>query len=260
MATPHVAGLAAILKQEHPTWDGEHLKAAIANSAVPIAKATGFDAGTGRVDALAPSTETVLTDPTLDLGYLTWPHATLAPRSKDLTYTNLGDAPVTLALAVGTEDGSSAVPGVSPRRGPSDGPRRRAGLGPRHASTRRWSPKAPSRASSRRPSRAAGKTVRTFVAYYLEPERYDLTVQITPRSGTQEAAHQVSLLSYADYSFDQRELDAAPGQRTVTFRVPPGSYSATVVSYGQAADDSSEGVLDVRPFLDVHHEHERPGG
>ena len=52
MATPHVAGLAAILKQEHPTWDGEQLKSAIANSTVPIADATGFDAGTGRVDAL----------------------------------------------------------------------------------------------------------------------------------------------------------------------------------------------------------------
>ena len=53
MATPHVAGLAAILKQEHPDWDGEQLKSAIANSTVPVANATGFDAGTGRVDALA---------------------------------------------------------------------------------------------------------------------------------------------------------------------------------------------------------------
>ncbi len=29
MATPHVAGLAAILADEHPTWDGERIKAAI---------------------------------------------------------------------------------------------------------------------------------------------------------------------------------------------------------------------------------------
>ena len=60
MATPHVAGLAAILKQEHPTWDGEQLKSAIANSTVPVANATGFDAGTGRVDALEAIHQDVL--------------------------------------------------------------------------------------------------------------------------------------------------------------------------------------------------------
>ena len=254
MATPQVAGIAALLKQEHPTWSGALVKDAISSSAVTIDKAGAFDAGTGRVDAARAVAETVLTDPTLDLGYLTWPHATLAPRSKDLTYTNLGDAPVTLALTVGTEDGSSTVPGVTlgedhltiPAGGQASVP---VTLDPTVEPEGAFSGVVTATVEG-----GSGKTVRTFVAYYLEPERYDLTVQITPRSGTQEAAHQVSLLSYADYSFDQRELDAAPGQRTVTFRVPPGSYSATVVSYGQAADDSSEGVLDVRPFLDVHHD------
>ena len=52
MATPHVAGLAAMIKQEHPDWDGDQIKSVIANSAVPVAHASGFDAGTGRVDAL----------------------------------------------------------------------------------------------------------------------------------------------------------------------------------------------------------------
>ena len=79
MATPHVAGLAAILKQEHPTWDGEQLKSAIANSTVPVADATGFDAGTGRVDALAAIHQDVLAPGSLSLGSYAWPYSDLAP-------------------------------------------------------------------------------------------------------------------------------------------------------------------------------------
>ena len=98
MATPHVAGLAAILKGEHPTWDGEKLKAALANSTVPIADATGFDAGTGRIDALKAIHQTVFAPATLELGNYAWPYSDLSPSSKTLTYTNDGDAAVTLAL------------------------------------------------------------------------------------------------------------------------------------------------------------------
>ena len=60
MATPHVAGLAAMLKQHHPDWDGEQIKSVIANSTVPVADATGFDAGTGRVDAIEAIEQDVL--------------------------------------------------------------------------------------------------------------------------------------------------------------------------------------------------------
>ena len=81
MATPHVAGLAAILKQEHPTWDGEKLKSVIANSTVPVANATGFDAGTGRIDALAAVRQDVLAPASVSLG--AYAVAALGPRSHD---------------------------------------------------------------------------------------------------------------------------------------------------------------------------------
>ncbi|MFD3503571.1 S8 family serine peptidase [Streptomyces sp. NPDC058676] len=35
MATPHVAGAAAILAQQHPDWSGERLKAVLTGSARP---------------------------------------------------------------------------------------------------------------------------------------------------------------------------------------------------------------------------------
>ena len=94
MATPHVAGVAAILKQEHPAWDGEQLKAAIADSTVPVADATGFDAGTGRVDAAAAIHQTRRLGPVAQARLLSAGRsATSRRRSTPLTYTNLGASP-----------------------------------------------------------------------------------------------------------------------------------------------------------------------
>ena len=91
MATPHVAGLAAMIKQEHPGWDGEQIKSVIANSTVPVADATGFDAGTGRVDAMDAIGQDVLAPASLSLGSYAWPYSDLEPSSKALTYTNTGE-------------------------------------------------------------------------------------------------------------------------------------------------------------------------
>ena len=91
MATPHVAGLAAILKQEHPSWDGELLKDAVADSTVPVAGATAFEAGSGRVDAALAIADTIVTDPSLQLGFYPYPQSALVPTRTPLTYTNVGD-------------------------------------------------------------------------------------------------------------------------------------------------------------------------
>ena len=251
MATPHVAGIAAILKQEHPKWSGALIKSAVTSSAVSLDGVTASDTGVGRVDAGRAIDQTVLTQPSLDLGYFSWPHSSLAPRSIPLTYTNRGDSDVTLSLDVTSEDGSSAVPGVGLSADhitvPADGQATvNVTVDPTVETDGAYAGVVTGTSAA-----ADHQTVRTAVGYYLEPERYTLKVVIKPRAGTQVASHVLSLLGFSDYSYDQRELDSAKGQRTVSFRLPPGMYSTTLTSFGQAADDSSEGVLDVRPQVEL---------
>ncbi len=58
MAAPHIAGAAALIKQQHPEWTPEQVKAALMNTAKPIFDKEGETypphvQGTGRVDLVA---------------------------------------------------------------------------------------------------------------------------------------------------------------------------------------------------------------
>lgn len=101
MATPHVAGVAALLAQRHPDWTGDRLKAVLSASAAPAPGLTAFDQGSGRVDVPAALETTIVSEPTgLGLGTVAWPHDDDEPVARELTYRNLGDGDVTLSLAV----------------------------------------------------------------------------------------------------------------------------------------------------------------
>ena len=101
MATPHVAGAAALIKQQHPTWTGARIKAALVASAKPNPALTAYDQGAGRVDLTRAITQTVTTEPAnVGLGLQQWPHDDDVPVTKDVTYRNAGTAPVTLDLAL----------------------------------------------------------------------------------------------------------------------------------------------------------------
>lgn len=69
MATPHVAGAAALLKQRHPTWTPRQIKAALIATAKPVTnlartKRYGLmDAGAGRIDIAAAAQLKALVDP-----------------------------------------------------------------------------------------------------------------------------------------------------------------------------------------------------
>ena len=55
MAAPHIAGVAALIKEAHPGWDPVHVKSAMMNTAVDLADAHSAQIplqGAGRVDAL----------------------------------------------------------------------------------------------------------------------------------------------------------------------------------------------------------------
>ncbi|MDT0441449.1 S8 family peptidase [Streptomyces johnsoniae] len=105
MATPHVAGAAALLAQAHPDWDGERLKAALVGSATDPADdaATEMQQGTGRLDVARAIEQTVVAEPvSLDFGTAAWPHEDDEPAVRDLTYRNVGEQDVTLGLTLST--------------------------------------------------------------------------------------------------------------------------------------------------------------
>ena len=122
MATPHVAGAAAILAQQHPDWSGSQLKSALTSSARPTAGASLFAQGSGRVDIARAITQTVTAEPAgVNFGAQPWPHDDDQPITRTVTYHNFGAAEVTLDLAVSAAgpDGAPAAAGllaVSPQR------------------------------------------------------------------------------------------------------------------------------------------------
>lgn len=99
MATPHVAGAAALLLQQHPTWSGEQLKAALMGSAQPNENLTAFEQGAGRVDLDRATRQAIRTEPaSLSLGIATFPHEDDPPIVRTVRYHNHGAEPIVLAL------------------------------------------------------------------------------------------------------------------------------------------------------------------
>jgi subtilisin family serine protease len=115
MATPHTVGAAALLAQEHPSWKAAELKGALMASAKTAANQTAFEQGAGRIDLTKAITATVISEPgSVSFGTAQWPHGDDTPVTKTVTYRNLGDKPVTLALtaALTGPDGAPAPAGA----------------------------------------------------------------------------------------------------------------------------------------------------
>src|SRR2546422_4413460 len=122
MATPHVAGSAAVLKQLHPTWSPEEIKSALVNTAArPVKSAiTGnplsnpMDRGSGRINlaAAAMLTGTVQTDqgqPSISFGTLP---ASSITRSMGVTLTSASTGSVTYTISINPVANAPVIPSL----------------------------------------------------------------------------------------------------------------------------------------------------
>ncbi|MFF1720452.1 S8 family peptidase [Streptomyces sviceus] len=235
MATPHTAGAAAILAQEHPDWTGEQLKSALTASAKPLSGVTAYDVGVGRVDLTRAIDATVGSVPSsVDFGTpAAWPHNDDTPVTRTVTYRNDGSRPVTLDLdATAAGPGGKAAPTgmvtVSPARltVPAGGTAKATVT----ADTRLGS--ADGLYSGAITADGDGHSVRTAVAVDREVETHTLTLVTTRRDGKRDNEPDVTVAGL-DTGKQFTPYDDGKAQRgTVTLRLPKGRYviSATTIS------------------------------
>lgn len=185
MATPHVAGAAALLKQQHPDWKYTELKGALTASTKP-GKYTPFQQGSGRIAVDRAIAQSVVADPvSLSFGLQQWPHTDDVPVTKKVSYRNLGTTDVTLALTVqGTGPTGKPAPagffalGATGVTVPAGG----TAEVPLTVDTKLGGT-ADGDYSAYVVATGGGQTVRTAAAVDRERESYDLTLRTIGRDG-----------------------------------------------------------------------------
>jgi subtilisin family serine protease len=112
MATPHVAGAAAILKQKHPDWSSDRIKQVLVGTAKPTANESAYQVGGGRVRVEQALNANVYSSPAVvSLGSA---EATSPPIEKTFKYVNPSDSEMklTLNMVSKNETGSAAPAGM----------------------------------------------------------------------------------------------------------------------------------------------------
>jgi len=99
MATPHVAGAAALLLQMHPNWEPLYIKAALMNWAKSLSSVDVLDQGAGRIDCSNSANASALViQPSSSFGIVTEGQT----ESATLTFINLVNSPLTAYLSTNT--------------------------------------------------------------------------------------------------------------------------------------------------------------
>ncbi|MFE6817203.1 S8 family serine peptidase [Streptomyces sp. NPDC057675] len=232
MATPHVAGAAALLAQQHPDWDAARLKDALTSTAKPTAGLDVFAQGAGRVDLTRAVRQDAYATPGTLSNYLKWPHTT--PVKRTVTYHNDGDEPLTLSLDVtldgSGENGRLITPDADQLTVPAHGTAAaQLTIDPAQADADTYSGALTARS-------ADGQTVvRTALGVFSEDEVYDTTIRLTDRAGETLPPALLQLINLdTGEGFDARVVgDALVG------RVPKGRYTANAVIFNSTGSVQS---------------------
>ncbi|MFF0143200.1 S8 family serine peptidase [Streptomyces sp. NPDC005227] len=97
MATPHVAGAAALLAAKHPDWNGQQLKDTLVSSTASTRQASPYQGGSGRLDIAAAVKATVVASGPA-FAQVHYPYGAGQTARRDVTYSNSEATPITLDL------------------------------------------------------------------------------------------------------------------------------------------------------------------
>ncbi|OPG02448.1 peptidase S8 [Streptomyces sp. GKU 895] len=226
MATPHVAGAAAILKQEHPDWTYTELKGALTGS-TKGGKYTPFEQGSGRIQVDKAIKQTVIADPvSVSFGTQQWPHTDDTPVTKKLTYRNLGTADVTLKLSsTATNPTGAAAPagffklGATSVKVPAGGT-----ASVDFTVNTKLGGTVDGAYSAYVTATGGGQTVRTGAAVQREVESYDLTVKHIDKDGKPAPDYNTVAFGYTGLAKDRAYQVTVDESGTTTMRLPRGTY------------------------------------
>ncbi|WP_031166564.1 S8 family serine peptidase [Streptosporangium roseum] len=233
MATPHVAGAAAILAQEHPDWTAARLKSQLISTAKTTAGTPVHFQGAGRVDVSRAVRQPVSGPGVIDFGLADWDSGS-RPVTKQIDYVNDGDQPVTLtlsakgagedlpagALTLGAETVTVPAHGTAAASVTVDTAATAAGAHGAHVTA----------------ASADGQTVvTTAVGFVRDVERFDVTLKVLDRDGKPTTGVAV----VHDFNLGKLSLPETyvPGEDgTVVARLPRGEHAFMAEIFHYSAD------------------------
>ncbi|ROQ70586.1 subtilisin family serine protease [Streptomyces sp. 840.1] len=228
MATPHVAGAAAIVGQRHPDWTAQQVKAALVSSANSDIPGDVRETGGGRLDVKAAIDTTVTGAPAVQGGTFNWPQDKSDRTTVQIPYTNTGTRPVKLSLevrGVTGNDGSAvrsavAALGAKSVTVPAGGTVRvPLKLDPAARLQDSQYGDVTGRVLATAPG---GVKVSTPFSLYVGAETVTLRVKLIDRTGQPAAgSSSLDLIGTDDASGERRFNDGSADQ---VYRVRPGSY------------------------------------
>ncbi|MFF3492619.1 S8 family serine peptidase [Streptomyces sp. NPDC002795] len=243
MATPHVAGAAALVKQRHPDWTARQIKQALVASADADIPGDVREAGGGRLDVKAAVDQKVLGADAVQGGTFNWPQDSSDRTTVQVPYTNTTDKPVKLSLAVDGvtgNDGSTVKSSVArlgartvtvPAGGTAQVP---LAVDPTAHLKKAQYGDVTGRVLATGPG---GVHLSTPFSLYVQAETVTLRVKVVDRQGNPATAgSSLDLVGTDDASGERRVNDGAADQ---TYQVRPGAYALSAF----VATPETEGAM-----------------
>ncbi|MET9626975.1 S8 family serine peptidase [Lentzea sp. NPDC006480] len=218
MATPHVTGAVALLKQAHPSWRAGELKSAVMASSFDLGLSV-YEQGAGRLDVARALGQSVTSSPSsLSFPFDAWP---LGAVTRTVTYSNASAAPVSLALKAPAGPFSlSASSLVVPAGGTA-------------SVDVTFTPGAAGQFGGSLVATGSDVVVRTPVGAVVEEEKYTLSLDVVGRDGADPWFATVQVIDVATgISHGYFFTDGAHG----SVRVPKGRYDVHAMVNGYKRD------------------------